>query len=575
MGSENNPKFSEFPNEEPRILALPKGPDSWRIDWLGDIAYPNRFDRRKQPSVFVHLSKVADERFRSDPSVLLSPESTTHAQFQKRAWISIGTLPLLRVGDIWRDGQLDARPDYEMEEFKNIQIDAKTTTLIKAGLNIDDAGFLLPLAEHPWHMQCTQSYCIMVNLPDGKRLIIPCMELIRFYFGSSSNLLSKLFLPPLKRATLYSHASFDARSKYLFLQLSEKISGASAADIGRLHLSPLAWRAAALVGTSILKASVAQQPIYPQALFPFEGETTLVAAGKWLSFAGQPRSTFLAYNLRSCNHPFPFRSLSYKITASLIKSQQSDGNLDQLRTQPMRATARDAQNQPLIESDASNNLAPRTRNYRIEPRFPDLVPKPIWRCRTLSHTEWREKLDRRRNNSSVSNGAVGDPGSERRIRSVDFALLSKINPSYFEIAPAFLRPIVQELCALQDVTVELLTESNEDGWTVPMSIIANEDGEIHSKQFVQAGSEGARLRRTSAFLLRHYEEKTCLVAIESTPTYFTCHPAIGTMHEEVASVLRRAAMDFLIPKKPNPGSIHDLLTLALRQIGAEVAGNAP
>ena len=81
------------------------------------------------------------------------------------------------------------------------------------------------------------------------------------------------------------------------------MSGASAADIGRLHLDPSAWRAAAHVGASILKASLTNQTIYPQAFFPFEGKTELVAAGKWLSFADQPKATLLVYNLRSCSHP--------------------------------------------------------------------------------------------------------------------------------------------------------------------------------------------------------------------------------------------------------------------------------
>ncbi|APW41392.1 hypothetical protein RS694_01720 [Rhodoferax saidenbachensis] len=453
-------------------------------------------------------------------------------------------MPLLRVGDIWRDGQLDGRPDYELEEFKNIQIDARTTTLIKAGLNIDEAGFLLPLAEHPWHLQCTQSYCAMVNLPDGKRLIIPCMELIRFYFGSSSNLLSKLFIPALDRKSLYSSASFDARSKHLFLQLAEKISGASAADIGRLHLSRLAWRAAAVVGSSLLKASVAQQPIHPQALFPFEGETTLIAAGKWLSFAGQPRATFLVYNLRSCEHPFPFRSLSYKITGGHTKPERPIEDSDQSQAQPMRASARDAQDQPLVERDASNNLAPRTRTYRIEPRFPDLAPKPIWKSRALSYTEWLKKQDRRRNTSSVREGAVGEPGSERRIRPVDLALLAQKDPISFSSAPEFLRPIVQVLNASQHINVELLTESEDDGWTIPISIVANVDGEIDSKLFIQTG-EDFRLRRISVFALKHAEKQIYLVAIESTPVHIKSGSMIAFNSDDVLKTLRHATADFL------------------------------
>src|ERR1039457_1400427 len=113
-----------------------------------------------------------------------------------------------------------------------------------SGLNPGDQGFLLPLSEHPWHMQCTQSYCVILELPDDRRLIIPCIELIRFYCGSSSSLVTALFLPPLERKTLFSNPRLDQATGRLVLELGEKMSGASAADIGRLHLDPVAWRAA-------------------------------------------------------------------------------------------------------------------------------------------------------------------------------------------------------------------------------------------------------------------------------------------------------------------------------------------
>lgn len=118
--------------------------------------------RRKQPSLLLHLSRVVASDFRDNPSVLLSPESTTPPKQQKKAWISAGTLPLLRIGDIWRAGRLEASPEYQLESFADLQINQSTTHLVKAGLNLDEQGFLLPISEHPWHMQCTHSYCVMV-----------------------------------------------------------------------------------------------------------------------------------------------------------------------------------------------------------------------------------------------------------------------------------------------------------------------------------------------------------------------------------------------------------------------------
>ena len=87
-----NPKALDFSADAPRIAVFPKGPTPWRIDWFGDVAFPDRTIRRKQPSVFLHLSRVTDSRFSIDPAVLLSPQSTASPNFQKRVWVSVGTL---------------------------------------------------------------------------------------------------------------------------------------------------------------------------------------------------------------------------------------------------------------------------------------------------------------------------------------------------------------------------------------------------------------------------------------------------------------------------------------------------
>ena len=162
--NENFPwKMGYSPSDLLKIHAFPEGKTAWRIDWFGDIAFPNRTVRRKQPSVLVLLSQVTDTRFNTDPSVLLSAQCTSLSKFQRRVWVSVGTLTLLRVGDIWRDRTLLLRPDYELETFDDLQIDKTTTTLIKAGLSPSEDSFLLPLSEHPWHIQCTQLLISQTN----------------------------------------------------------------------------------------------------------------------------------------------------------------------------------------------------------------------------------------------------------------------------------------------------------------------------------------------------------------------------------------------------------------------------
>lgn len=555
-------------NESPRIAVFPKGPTPWRIDWFGDIAYPDRSVRRKQPSVFLHLSRVTTDRFHENPAVLLSPDSTSPAKFQRRVWVSVGILPMLRVGDIWRNGQIEARPDYQLESFPDLEISNATTTLIKAGLNLDDQGFLLPLAEHPWHMQCTQSYCMTVELPENHRLIIPCMELIRFYFGSSSNLISKLFLPPLERKSLYENATFDRRAARLRLELSEKISGASAADIGRLHMDPIAWRSAVQIGTSALKASVAGQLIYPQAFFPFEGKTTLIAAGKWLSFAGQEKSTFLVYNLRSCSHPFPFKSLRYEVKNSRARPLMPGSAGSATNGHPSNgksAGAKDASNQSLVDKDPSNSLAPKARAIRFEPRFPDLTGKPIWKSVNLTDPTNAAAA----NGAPVELAAVGKPGSERRVRPIDLAVIMSLASWEPNCMPKFLQSTVEEIRLLKGFNIALLTESADDGWTVPVTVQADADGEIDPRLFMEEAKGMSRLRRASVFALSRGGRHICATAIEAVPVHVMLHATTGQDSEEIWHTLQNASFDFLKRSDQSTQRLGDLISLLFK---SEVSG---
>lgn len=512
--------------------------------------------RRKQPSLFLHLSRVIDDNFRDDPSVLLSPDSTMPAKLQRKVWVSAGTLPLLRIGDIWREGKLEARPDYQLESFADLRIDTSTIHLVKAGLNLNDKGFLLPISEHPWHMQCTHSYCVMVELPDDRRLIIPCIELIRFYFGSSSNLVTKLFLPPLERKSLYSNPQFDKATGRLVLELAEKISGASAADIGRLHLDPVAWRAALHVGASALKASIAKQSVYPQAFFPFEGKTTLVAAGKWLSFGEQPQSTFIVFNLRSCSHPFPFRSLRYEAKSN----HQNQRLVEQPEQGPSgkhpRRSAPDSRDQRLVEQDASNELAPKIKEVRVEPRFPDLKKKTIWKSKSLSPVNQPVAATTA---SPVEQTAIGEPGSENRIRSMGLAMLSKPESDQQQTVPEFLRETVKELMQLRGLDIELLTESEEDGWTIPIAMLSNEDGEIDLRLCIEEKAGRLRLRRASVFALKRDQEHVSAVFIESLPVYMKLYPTTGDDPEEVWQTLRCAAGDFICGRDSESANVAELV----------------
>ena len=473
-----------------RIHAFPKGQDVWRIDWFGSISFPDRLTRRNNPSVLVYLSRVSVPHGATSVSAV----ATTPTRQVKR-WVTVGTTMLLRIGDLWQNQTLFARPTHEQATFADMQIDPGTSTLIKAGLSLE-GNFLLPLAQCRLHQSNTHSYCICVNLADGRRLVVPCMELIRFYFGSSSTLLSRLFAPPLQRNHLYRSAA-QIFPGHLKLHLADGMPAASGEDIARIAASRKAWHAAVLVGTSCLKSSTTgSDDIYPQGIFPFEGQTTLKARGTWLPFGDKPEQTFLAYQLLSCSHAFPFDWVDVTYDASRRRPRHTRvaGPNCEASRPSTRSTA--AKSPTLVESDPSSALAPHTAKVETSRKFPDLDRVLICRLVQLTAASPRKPSAAI---AGIDEHAVGEPGSTRRIRPIAFEEYRKGDRKE---PPNFLRPLVAALDLLgpPQFEITLLTASAEDGWTVPAALSSDEDGVIDARLLLP--EEGDRARRVAVFYMK-------------------------------------------------------------------------
>ncbi len=464
----------------------------------------------------------------------------------------MGTLVLLRIGDIWCNQRLALRPDYELETFENVEVGTATNFVVKAGHSQSD-GFLLPLGSHPLHRQNTHSFCIVVALKGGLQLAIPCAELIRFYFGSSSGLLSKLFLPPLERRALYHDAVFDRFSGRLRLKLAHNIAGSSAADIGRLDLDPIAWRAACQIGVSLLKASMAKEGIFPRAFFPFIGKTTLVASGKWLPSNDKERATFIVFHLRSCSYAFPFRTLRYETSGYQTPARTGGPAQANQRATDTRRAPQDSVNQKLVEQDASNELTPKSKPFQLEQRFPDLRNKPVWKNKAFV-ADGNAQAVSLKGAPPVDTAAIGLPGSGERIRPVELMALASPESEQHAAPPAFLQSVVDELMQLRGIDVDLLTRSDDNGWTLPVTVIADDDGVIDEALFINDsigdGVGVSRLRRIAVFALKCNGEHASLVVIESSPLHMKLYATAGHDPDEVWRTIGGASNDFICRQEP-------------------------
>ena len=109
----------------------------------------------------------------------------------------------------------------------------------------------------------------------------------------------------------------------------------------------------------------------------------------------------------------------------------------------------------------------------------------------------------------------------------------------------FLRSTVEDIRALKIISVELLTESGEDGWTVPLTVLSDEDGVIDARFFVTGRSGTSRLRRASVFAFSRGIDHLCAAVIEATPAHVKLYPTSGQDPQEVWHTLRCAAVDFI------------------------------
>ena len=336
----------------------------WRIAWLGDIAFHE--PARTQPSITV---------------VLESLDETDHARLTETV-VPIAQLWALKLGSVWQDklltDEVDARRNALRVTFKTWNASSRP-----AGASIatdSGEGFLLPFASHTFHRDHTKAWCLTVEV-EGRIVVFPAMELIRFYFASSGSLLRKLFSANFELEMLATQFSMNERRKASVI-LADDIAAVSAQDVARIVLNEHAGTAARLISRSLVAGRAGAREdvkVYARTAFPFAGDADLTIEGVEIpSHGGPPR--FLVQELVQCRARFPFSALEYVASSrrrSASPLRESEIQPDSSTGSPRRVASRRSAGQ--IES--AEPRATSTRQIRADSRgrFPDLESKVVWR----------------------------------------------------------------------------------------------------------------------------------------------------------------------------------------------------
>lgn len=303
-------KFVNFPHDD-RI---------WRLNWIGEI---ENFRPGYLPSkIRLSFSPILDSslnRFSAD---------SVYNEINDMVMVNIGDLPLLRLGSLWKNGTEVRDINYKSDESVfnvNTSLAPKFMTL---------RNLVYP-SVYAVGGRCCHTPCLVLDnmtmiSSSNKRMlwrqsnpistvVIPCTEILRFYFGTSSTLIRKLLhgaAMNINEVLILKDSNGVRRSGLvnggkLCLTLRKNISDINAWPIVRILFDKIAAVTTRKLYTNIIDSRARNEKSYIKMNLPFEGQSNLKSQGIWLGKSSNHdnREFFLVTRLLSCTADIPFHGL--------------------------------------------------------------------------------------------------------------------------------------------------------------------------------------------------------------------------------------------------------------------------
>jgi hypothetical protein len=279
--------------------------------------------------------------------------------------VPAGMFPYLRVGDIWQHGSLIESPAYEYAEFRGLDIrdersgagwrdgvtcelvwgNAKVSVPAEAGsaasipLITADTLRLNPPRIGGYHLHTPHTSGVLylrIALPGTTDiLLLPCSEVVRYYYATSNRLTSAVFSGferskskpttvgesdlivgigerPRHLDELYNPvASGQVTKRTKRIQLRMQFENEDGFVGARLFFSDYARREALSIGAALTRSEVDERMPVLMARLPYSGPTTLGVRGVWTETIIGTRSVrqFVVFRIVKCGGPVPFERL--------------------------------------------------------------------------------------------------------------------------------------------------------------------------------------------------------------------------------------------------------------------------
>lgn len=230
--------------------------------------------------------------------------------------VRVGQLPVMIVGSVWKEGKLlPERFNYGQPWKLKINTSISDEDFKRAG-DQDDGEYLIPFDKYFYPIKRGYSYCLKFTAEDIYNreidVLIPSMELIRFYFCTSSKISTALFSGDLV-LNLDSYinvekSGYDGKDK-LVISRRRDMDDQDMRVIGRTIADNQAALTLKSIYDSLIKNWYQYNRVNPKAGFPFEGDTNLNVRAVKLNNGGDDKARLLVLSIESCSAKLPFSEM--------------------------------------------------------------------------------------------------------------------------------------------------------------------------------------------------------------------------------------------------------------------------
>lgn len=286
-----------------QVDGFPEDDDFWRIEWFGGISYNPRVSSE-------HLIEVNLARVSPGTSNKIHPKYLSLRTDRKNVQVGIGYLPYLAIGTVWQK-LLPAMCELSIPE-KPFQIDVDTQQFILTD-SWTNGRRVVAKSKYPfgdnWHVVKDTMLAAIEHGGDPYGILIPALELFRFYYATSTYLAKAACWGEWKDA--YDSEKSGRMSDGNFkVHLQQYVNKHDAWTLARFIHSPVMQQQLERFHRQIQTAQInaGSIPVTPiknlECGFPFSGKTTI--RGRAINVSNGTTPRWLVVRLTGCAYPLMF-----------------------------------------------------------------------------------------------------------------------------------------------------------------------------------------------------------------------------------------------------------------------------